>query len=182
MNIALTADPFIPVPPVLYGGIERIIALLIEEYIRAGHQVTLFAHKDSQVPCELIAYHSAGNSKKANIANSLLITFAIVSPGFAGAMSIMCSSLFMSIMFPTIFALGVNGLGHNIKLGGALIVMSVAGGAVLPPALGSIAHASGKLSLGYVVVVAAYLLVFTYCLLQRRNVSLQSVERVREIF
>ena len=60
--------------------------------------------------------------------------------------------------------------------------MSVAGGAVLPPALGSIAHASGKLSLGYVVVVAAYLLVFTYCLLQRRNVSLQSVERVPEIF
>lgn len=116
------------------------------------------------------------------IANSLLITFAVVYPGFAGAMLIICSSLFMSIMFPTIFALGVKGLGHNTKLGGALIVMSVAGGAVLPPALGSIARASGKLALGYVVVVAAYLLVFTYCLLQRRDVSMQSVERVPEIF
>jgi glycosyltransferase involved in cell wall biosynthesis len=82
MNIALTADPFIPVPPVHYGGIERIIALLIEEYIRAGHQVTLFAHKDSQVPCELIAYHSAANSKKANIANSLLIASITLSRRF----------------------------------------------------------------------------------------------------
>ena len=116
------------------------------------------------------------------IANSLLMTFAVVHPGFAGAMTIMCSSFFMSIMFPTIFALGVKGLGRNTKLGGALIVMSVAGGAVLPPLLGAISRASGNLALGYSVVVVAYLLVFGYCLIQGRDVSPQSVERVPEIF
>jgi len=76
----------------------------------------------------------------------------------------------------------VKGLGHNTKLGGALIVMSVAGGAVLPPLLGAIARTSGSVALGYVVVVAAYVLVFAYCLTQGRDVSLQSVDRVPEVF
>ena len=116
------------------------------------------------------------------IANSVLMSFAILHPGFAGAMTIMSTSFFMSIMFPTIFALGVKGLGHNTKLGGALIVMSVAGGAVLPPLLGAIARTSGSVALGYVVVVAAYVLVFGYRLTQGRDVSLQSVDRVPEVF
>lgn len=116
------------------------------------------------------------------IANSVLMTFAIAHPGFAGAMTVMTTSFFMSMMFPTIFALGVKGLGRNTKLGGALIVMSVAGGAVLPPALGAIARASGSLALGYVVVVAAYIVILGYCLLQGRDVSLKSIERVPEVF
>jgi FHS family L-fucose permease-like MFS transporter len=110
------------------------------------------------------------------------MTFAIAHPGFAGAMTVMTTSFFMSMMFPTIFALGVKGLGRNTKLGGALIVMSVAGGAVLPPALGAIARASGSLALGYVVVVAAYIVILGYCLLQGRDVSLKSIERVPEVF
>ena len=116
------------------------------------------------------------------IANSILMSFASLRPGFAGAMAVMASSFFMSIMFPTIFALGVKGLGRNTKLGGALIVMSVAGGAVLPPVLGAIARRSGSIALGYSVVVAAYVLVFAYCLTQGRDVSLQSVERAPEVF
>jgi len=115
------------------------------------------------------------------IANSILMSFAFLRPGFAGAMAVMASSFFMSIMFPTIFALGVKGLGRNTKLGGAMIVMSVAGGAVLPPILGAIARRSGSIALGYSVVVAAYVLVFGYCFTQGRDVSLQSVERAPEV-
>jgi len=116
------------------------------------------------------------------IINSSLMTLALLHPGFVGAMAVMTSSFFMSIMFPTIFALGVKGLGRNTKLGSALIVMSVVGGAVLPPFLGAIARSSGSIALGYSVVVAAYLLVFAYSLLQRRDVSPQSVERAPEVF
>lgn len=43
MRILLIMNPGIPVPPVLYGGIERIVYLLAEEYRRLGHQVTLLA-------------------------------------------------------------------------------------------------------------------------------------------
>lgn len=47
MRILLTADAELPVPPVLYGGIERVIASLIEEFRRRGHQVGLVAHAGS---------------------------------------------------------------------------------------------------------------------------------------
>jgi len=47
MRILFTADPELPVPPVLYGGIERIVASLITEMRLRGHVVGLLAHPDS---------------------------------------------------------------------------------------------------------------------------------------
>jgi hypothetical protein len=51
MNITILADPRIPVPPKLYGGIERIVDMLMRGLVGRGHHVTLFAHEDSDVPC-----------------------------------------------------------------------------------------------------------------------------------
>src|SRR5262249_46167067 len=45
------ADPFIPVPPVLYGGIERIIDMLCRDLVQMGHEVALVGHPDSTVDC-----------------------------------------------------------------------------------------------------------------------------------
>ena len=52
MKIAITADPEIPVPPHLYGGIERIIDGLAHQYRKAGHKVWLCAHESST--CTLV--------------------------------------------------------------------------------------------------------------------------------
>ena len=49
MHIAITADPELAVPPRFYGGIERIIAMLVSELVQRGHRVTLFAHPESSV-------------------------------------------------------------------------------------------------------------------------------------
>ena len=46
----------IPVPPSHYGGIERIVYMLIQELIKKGHDVTLFANESSQPGCMLIGY------------------------------------------------------------------------------------------------------------------------------
>jgi glycosyltransferase involved in cell wall biosynthesis len=57
MRIAITADPYIPVPPVLYGGIERIIAFLVRGLVARGHDVTLLGHPGSNIPgAELVPY------------------------------------------------------------------------------------------------------------------------------
>jgi glycosyltransferase involved in cell wall biosynthesis len=56
MRIAIVADPYIPVPPINYGGIERIIYMLVDGLIKNGHDVVLVAHADSVVDCELIKY------------------------------------------------------------------------------------------------------------------------------
>ena len=56
LSIAITVDPEIPVPPKIYGGIERIADMLIRGLVKRGHEVTLFAHPDSDVPCKLVPY------------------------------------------------------------------------------------------------------------------------------
>jgi glycosyltransferase involved in cell wall biosynthesis len=54
MRILLTADPELPVPPLLYGGIERIVNLLVTKFQARGHTVGLVAHSESTSPATLI--------------------------------------------------------------------------------------------------------------------------------
>jgi glycosyltransferase involved in cell wall biosynthesis len=56
MKIAIIVNPLIPVPPEQYGGIERIVFMLIEQLIAFGHDVTLFAHPDSKPGCKFVPY------------------------------------------------------------------------------------------------------------------------------
>lgn len=50
LRILLTADAELPVPPILYGGIERVIDVLVKEFLALGHEVALVAHPDSVCP------------------------------------------------------------------------------------------------------------------------------------
>jgi glycosyltransferase involved in cell wall biosynthesis len=56
LHIALTADPELPVPPRLYGGIERIVDTLARGLVDRGHEVTLFAHPDSSSAGRLVSW------------------------------------------------------------------------------------------------------------------------------
>lgn len=56
LKIAVIADPFIPVPPLNYGGIERIIDFLVTGLTERGNEVVLLAHSESKVICEHISY------------------------------------------------------------------------------------------------------------------------------
>jgi glycosyltransferase involved in cell wall biosynthesis len=56
LKVAITVDPIIPVPPTLYGGIERVVDFLVRELTRRGHDVTLFAHPASDTPARLVPY------------------------------------------------------------------------------------------------------------------------------
>jgi FHS family L-fucose permease-like MFS transporter len=114
--------------------------------------------------------------------NMALCAVAVLRPGILGAYALVATSFFMSIMFPTIFALGVKGLGANTKLGGSVIVMAVGGAAALPPLVGLIAGKTGSYALGYIVPLAAYLVVAAYSFTSRRDLSLESVDRAPEIF
>lgn len=83
MRIALTADPELPVPPRLYGGIERIIDMLVRDLVARGHDVTLFAHPDSAVPCTLVPYGGAtSGSRTDTLRNLSTISRAVIGGGF----------------------------------------------------------------------------------------------------
>jgi MFS transporter, FHS family, L-fucose permease len=83
----------------------------------------------------------------ALIAYSALAFCAICGAvGTAGCISIAClmaSSFFMSIMYPTIFALGIAAAGKQGQIGAAVMVTAIVGGAVIPPALGFLADHVG---------------------------------------
>ena len=95
-------------------------------------------------------------------ANVLMIALAILRPGMLGAYGIVASGFFLSIMFPTIFALGLKGLGPNTKLAGSLLVMAIVGGALFPPVLGWIARSTGQIAYGYVVPLIGFAVVAIY--------------------
>jgi len=104
--------------------------------------------------------------------NVVLLSLAITRPGLQGAYAIVVSSFFLSLMFPTIFALGLKGLGPNTKLAGSFLVMAIAGGAVFPPILGLVARETGSLAIGYVVPLMGYAVVSAYGFFERRIVAL----------
>ncbi len=68
---------------------------------------------------------------------------------------------FMSIMFPTIFAMAIRSLGHNTKEAASFLVMAVAGGAVFPPLMGAVADAYG-MSAGFLVPIPLFIFILYY--------------------
>lgn len=67
---------------------------------------------------------------------SLLCMVGVFADGRIAVYAVLGINFFMSIMFPTIFALGVKGLGEHTKLGSSFIIMAIVGGAILPPFMG----------------------------------------------
>jgi FHS family L-fucose permease-like MFS transporter len=65
----------------------------------------------------------------------------------------------MSIMFPTIFALGIKDLGGDTEYGSSLLIMSIVGGAILPRIFGIISDSTGNIQLGYIVPLICFIII-----------------------
>ena len=93
--------------------------------------------------------------------NILLLLVAVFKPGSVGLYALFATSFFMSIMYPTIFAVGLGAVEENVEVAGAILVMSIIGGAVVTPVVGfsaealhSMAHALGLLLICYFAIAA----------------------------
>lgn len=94
--------------------------------------------------------------------NAGLAALGVAFPGWIGVYALLLTSFFMSLMYPTIFAQGIRGLGENTKIGGSLIVMSIVGGAVLTPIMGLISVRFGGIAMAYMVPLLAYVFIAIY--------------------
>jgi FHS family L-fucose permease-like MFS transporter len=113
-----------------------------------------------------------------SLINVALIGVGVFFPGWTGLWAIFLTSLFMSLMFPTIFALGLKGLGANTKIAGSLIVMSIIGGAIFPPAIGLLSEEFHSLALAYGLLLPAYAFIAYYAFLGSKvTLSRQDWER-----
>jgi len=100
-------------------------------------------------------FHAQSMLVVYSVINVALGLVAVVHPSWIGAMCLLTTSLFMSIMFPTIFALGLKGMGEKTKTAGSLLVMAILGGAALTKIMGILADKS-NLQLAYLVPVACF--------------------------
>jgi FHS family L-fucose permease-like MFS transporter len=104
-------------------------------------------------------YSSASLLAGYGCINVLLCAIAILSDGMITVYTVMGICFFMSIMFPTIFALGIKGLKGDTEFGSSLIIMSIVGGAVLPRVFGYISDVTGNIQYGYVVPLVCFAVV-----------------------
>lgn len=77
------------------------------------------------------------------VINTILSAIVVMELGWFSVIALFSSYFFMSLMFPTIFALGIRGLGPLTKKASSFLVMAVAGGAFCPPIMGTIADHFG---------------------------------------
>ncbi|MGA2205460.1 MAG: L-fucose:H+ symporter permease [Terracidiphilus sp.] len=92
-----------------------------------------------------------------SVINVVLCLYAVVHPSWLGVGCLLTTSLFMSIMFPTIFALGLKGMGEKTKTAGSFLVMALLGGALLTKLMGML-----PLRAAYLVPVVCYVGVALY--------------------
>lgn len=92
-----------------------------------------------------------------SVINVVLLAVGTFLQGPIAVYCIMASPFFMSIMFPTIFALGINGLGHGGRMASSLLVMSIVGGAFFPLIMGQVSDLSGgNIQLAYIVPLLCF--------------------------
>lgn len=91
--------------------------------------------------------------------NIALCGVAILASGIPALVAVIGIAFFMSIMFPTIFSLGIKDLGSDTEYGSSLIIMSIVGGAVLPPLFGWIADRTGNIQLAYIVPLLCFVVI-----------------------
>jgi FHS family L-fucose permease-like MFS transporter len=94
--------------------------------------------------------------------NTLLCAVAILATGMITVYAVILICFFMSIMFPTIFALGIKNLGNDTQYGSSLIIMSIVGGAILPRIFGYISDSTKNIQLGYIVPLICFLVICYY--------------------
>lgn len=107
----------------------------------------------------------------------LAIIFSVITiygKGFIGVYALMGISGCMSLMFPTIYGLGVRGLGNDTKIGGSGMVMAIAGAALLTQIQGILSDQSGSINFAYWVPAIAFAIIAYYSLTVARNKKIQA--------
>ncbi len=106
-----------------------------------------------------------------SIANIILLIIAVLTDGMFSVYALVGVEFFMSIMFPTIFALSIRGLGEKTKIGSSLVIMSIVGGAFFPVIMGQVSDIS-SIQTAYIVPAVCFLVVLYFAI---RNSSVKNV-------
>lgn len=97
---------------------------------------------------------------------TLATSAVVLAPGGLGFAALLVVYLCESIMFPTIFALALRGLGAHTKIASSLLIMSIVGGAVAPLLMGIMADGH-SMALGFVAPLVCFVVIAAYAVTRR---------------
>lgn len=108
------------------------------------------------------------SQQKALVASTILSILLVLAAMFLkGTPAVVCFAFLgfsNAVMWPAIWPLAMDGLGKFTKIGAALLIMGIAGGAVLPPIYGKVSELMDSKQLGYVLMIPCYLFIFYYAI------------------
>jgi len=104
-------------------------------------------------PNRLLAFYA--------MANVITMALVVAGLGWTSVVALFSTYFFMSVMFPTIFALGIKDLGPMTKKASSFLVMAIVGGALIPVLMGYIADVS-TMALGFIVPLACFAFIVYY--------------------
>ena len=98
------------------------------------------------------------------ILSMILVVGAITLSGLPAVVCFALLGFSNAIMWPAIWPLAIEGLGRFTKIGAALLIMGIVGGAVLPPLYGAVADAIDSKKLAYAIMIPCYLYILYFAL------------------
>ncbi|MGH9521842.1 MAG: L-fucose:H+ symporter permease [Terriglobales bacterium] len=132
----------------------------IAAYYLLGHQIGFMSGRFAGsalmkriAPARLLTAFAAGCL--------ICVTVALISSGIVPVYAVVLIGFFHSIMFPTIFALGIKNLGPLTKRGSSLMVMAIIGGAIFPAIMGRISDAS-NIQTAFIIPLICYVYILYF--------------------
>jgi FHS family L-fucose permease-like MFS transporter len=138
------------------GGITIAMAAKFVSYYWGGAMIGRFlgAAVMQRLPAARVLIFAAAGA-------ALLVLTSMLTFGWTAVIAILLVGFFNSVMFPTIFALGVEGLGPLTSAGSSLLIMAIIGGAIIPALQGTIADAIG-IHHAFILPVICYLYIIYF--------------------
>lgn len=99
-----------------------------------------------------------------SVINIMLLIVALSASGDAALYALVATPFFMSIMYPTIFALGIKGLGEETKVASSFLVMAILGGAIGPLFMGLVSDKSGSMQTAYIIPLLCFVVILYYAI------------------
>lgn len=95
------------------------------------------------------------------LVNIVMMIIVVLIPGWMSIMALLLSFFFMSIMYPTTFALAIRGLGERTKLGSSFMVTAIVGGSVMPMLMGWMAD-KYSMRIGFIMPLACFIYIMFF--------------------
>jgi glucose/galactose transporter len=168
----------------LYVGVEVMAGDTIINYgVSKGFSMDIAKSFTSYTLYGMLAGYVVGilfipkylsQQKALNYSALLGILFSIGAVALDGYLSVLCIALLglaNALMWPALWPLALQGLGKFTKIGSALIIMMISGGALIPLVYGSIADQLGDTQLAYVIMIPCYLFILFYATIGHKKSS-----------